>query len=278
MKASFCRPGFRVRPSASIHSTFASFARRNTASMFSSVSAIQGMRGMAQMPVWMPASASVLRVSNLSVVLLALGSNIFWISSEGDLLSQWRGYASNGSGLSIGFNSDLLPNSKSMPHHTAAKGKNITTLRCVYNEKEQNEAIETIVLSCLAAMQHGDFMKSDITINAAYNINGLGTIFKNESFYEEKEWRIIHTPMIMGNKETNETTIHNGISKLKHRISNGRLISYFEYDFKEFIREGIISDLILGPKCNITNYDLELFLTLNGLPKLKYRRSKLTYR
>jgi hypothetical protein len=49
-------------------------------------------------------------------------------SSEGDLLSQWRAYARDGSGFAIGFNADYFPNSGKLPHLSASLTNSITRL------------------------------------------------------------------------------------------------------------------------------------------------------
>lgn len=201
------------------------------------------------------------------------------LSSDGDLLSQWRAYAKDGVGVAIGFNSDLLPNTGSLPHYTAAVQNSITTLKVQYNEDIQDSTIEHIVVSTLESMSNNEKLQPEIfTIDASHKLNGLATIYKNSAFREECEWRIIHTPIITGNINSNITSVNAGISELKHRVSNDKLISYFEYDFAELISKGIITDLILGPKCVVKSYDLELFLTTRGLERLNITQSSATYR
>jgi hypothetical protein len=200
------------------------------------------------------------------------------LSTKDDLLSQWRAYGKDGTGVAIGFNSDLLPSSKRLPVLTTAPKDSITTLPVLYSEAEQDATIENIVVYCMEALQNAGEDAVETEIHAAITLNGLSTVFKNEAFHEEHEWRIIHTPMIMGDIKTNETTIHTGISDPKHRVSNNKLITYFEYNFSSLVGSGIICDLVLGPKCEISNYDLDIFLPINGLEKLKYRRSAASYR
>ncbi|MCE6976343.1 DUF2971 domain-containing protein [Pseudomonas frederiksbergensis] len=200
------------------------------------------------------------------------------LSSDGDLLSQWRAYAKDGSGVAIGFNSELLPKTGSLPHHSAMLKNSITTLKVEYDNEVQDGVIDQILRTTLDAMKGKETEElGNIVIEVAYKLNGFATIFKNNAFKEECEWRIIHTPMIMGNTKTNKTT-SNGISELCHRVSNEKLISYFEYDFSELVSQGLITHLVLGPKCAIEAYDLELFLTTSGLERLVFSRSRASYR
>ncbi|MDU9401847.1 DUF2971 domain-containing protein [Pseudomonas sp. zfem004] len=201
------------------------------------------------------------------------------LSSEGDLLSQWRAYARDGTGVSIGFNSSLLPNSGTIPHHNAAPSASITTMQVVYDDAEQDETIETILSSALeAAKSNQNWQADDRLIYATTQLNALTTTYKNSAFREESEWRIIHTPMIMAYQNTSKHAFHSGISDIKHRTSNGKIITYFEYDFSSLIKDKIITEIILGPKCAIQNYDLNLFLAMNELEYIQIRRSSATYR
>ncbi len=201
------------------------------------------------------------------------------LSSEGDLLSQWRAYARNGTGLAIGFSKELCPNSGTLPHHTAAVKNSITTMRVTYDDDEQDRTINAILRSAFSSISSDENWKTNnALIDAAFKLNGLAPSYKNKAFIEEAEWRIIHTPMIMGYASTNITTIHAGISEIKHRTSNGKLITYFEYDFSHLIENDFVVDLVLGPKCQIQNYDLELFLSMYGFEKLRFRRSTASYR
>lgn len=201
------------------------------------------------------------------------------LSSEGDLLSQWRAYARDGTGLAIGFKKELCPNSGSLPHHNFLVEKSITTMRVTYDDGEQNRKIEEILKASFLSISNDENWKiNQSLINAVFQLNGLAPSYKNKAFSEESEWRIIHTPMIMGNEKTNTTMTHAGISEIKHRTSNGKLITYFEYDFSHLVEQGFITDLVLGPKCAIQNYDLEIFLSMHGLEKLEFRRSVASYR
>ncbi len=198
-------------------------------------------------------------------------------STNGDLLSQWRAYAGDGAGVSIGFNPGLLPKSRALPTHTVAREDKIATLPVIYDESLQRQLIEGVIQNYLDA-RASDTEASDATINAAYVINGLTPTFKNPAFHEESEWRMIHSPMVMGNIKTNATTIYNSISDVQHRIAGDRLTTYFEYDFSPLMEKGGIAEVVLGPKCQFSNFDLDVFLTVNGFKNVKYRRSTASYR
>lgn len=200
------------------------------------------------------------------------------LSAEGDLLSQWRAYARDGSGVSIGFNRELLPHTGSLPSHNLKTENSITTMQVIYDDKEQNEKIEEILIAALdAASEQGSHAGALST--AAMQLNGLSTIYKNKAFREENEWRIIHTPLIMlYTAKDKGGPFHSGISEAKHRISNEKLITYFEYDFSHQAANNIITEVILGPRCAIQEFDLKLFLSINNLGHIQPRRSTASYR
>ena len=58
-------------------------------------------------------------------------------SEEADLLSQWRGYAQDGTGVFIGFSKKVL-STLEVEHYTAFK-------KVTYGKSEQSEYIESIV-------------------------------------------------------------------------------------------------------------------------------------
>ena len=101
---------------------------------------------------------------------------------DGDLLSQWRGYAEAAGGCSIGFNSHAL--------NEVASRDDFTLAKCIYDTATQRaivtEAIQHCVQEELAGSaqwgQHGPL--ADILFRC-------GAFFKDSSFAEEHEWRLV---------------------------------------------------------------------------------------
>jgi hypothetical protein len=199
------------------------------------------------------------------------------LSSESDLLSQWRAYGQNGSGVAIGFKRTALPGSERLPMLTYGKKDSVSLHQVVYNENAQNQLIDSILAPAFEGAEVDDQAHWAMS-TAASQLAGLSSIFKNPAFAEEKEWRIVHEPIIMGKEGSNESKIHVSISKPKYRTSGGKLISYFEYDFTGLDATDIFSEIVLGPKSEVSSFDLSLLLTENGLANLKVSRSKASYR
>jgi hypothetical protein len=206
-------------------------------------------------------------------------------SKNGDLLSQWRAYADDGHGIAIGFNRDYLDSvfdlpleNNSSPRFLMSPERAITDV--CYLEDEQNIVVDFIIDGLLGLPKDIKTDKSKMIMSmAAYSdlVNRHSYACKNAAFIEEDEVRVICNPMITGN-DKGETTIFNGISPLNYRVTGKTITSYFEFDFSSLESHKPIIDLVLGPKCQLSRFDLEMFLSINGLGSIPFKLSKATYR
>lgn len=108
--------------------------------------------------------------------------------SDGDLLSQWRGYAHPG-GYSLGFDPDVL---------TSLCGPHVMLAPVVYNRAEQESKIADLVKrwdDVFGAADPNDFNEQVIRLGAfsfAQTLSFMAALFKNEGFKEEQEWRLVY--------------------------------------------------------------------------------------
>lgn len=186
---------------------------------------------------------------------------IFSLSSEPDLLSQWRAYAGDGKGVSIGFDFSHI--------NTELKLFSITPTvirqEVIYNQEEQRQKI---------IQEWGPIKKLDEesrTISFLQTIYPLAATFKNPAFKEEKEHRLILIPT----KFPNETILPENISELKFREKDGAIISYFEY--KISIKD-VIKRIVIGPRCRATEQDIRLLLSAHSLHDVEIVTSTASYR
>ena len=112
----------------------------------------------------------------------------------------------------------------------------------------------------------------------AIKLKQLSYIFKNNAFHEEKEWRIIHTPLIMGSHVDDSTQVIGGISECNFRVTPNDIIPYFVLPFSENKPFQPIAEIILGPKNNVALYKIQTFLSINGFLKIPIRPSRASYR
>ena len=181
--------------------------------------------------------------------------NIFVISfsENGDLLSQWRGYCSDG-GYSIGFDYEtfekLLTTEGPIPNAI-----DVELGKCIYDPDEQNKII-TEILDNTVERYRELIKKSSVSVLDADRINiilnymiplyRLAPLMKNESFAEEQEWRLIVT-----------LTKNSDIS---YREGIKWIIPYYKLNMvksEEFLR---VKEIIVGPT-------LDQFAAINSLER-----------
>lgn len=213
-------------------------------------------------------------------------------STEGDLLSQWRAYADDGHGFAIGFDSAAISFSKDLPMTAYTKETALSLHPVEYKEENQRKTIHSLIrtsLERIRTMQEtsgkspNQISEEQIRSIAAgtmsmLTLTGFSVIAKNPAFSEEKEYRLIHMPMIMANRHTSMTVAtHFAVSEPRYTISRKRVCSYFEYDFSELMDKKFIVEIIKGPKNETSNTDLSMLLD-----EFKYNievfDSKATYR
>lgn len=201
---------------------------------------------------------------------------IFCFSERKDSLSQWRAYSSDGRGVCLGFSTNKL-SIKRIPSTLISLNRTLLLLPITYNSKQQKSKLSEL------SENYKRKIKSDKEIFIPFIIRmyqnrllALSLVFKNHSFSEEKEWRIIQSPLT--EESSSKSEIDNRISKLQFRVSGDKLFSYCEFHLKEIFNSKLIPEIVLGPKSKIDIPELELFLKANGLEGTKVIRSESTYR
>lgn len=126
---------------------------------------------------------------------------------DGDLLSQWRAYGSDGQGFSLGFNLEDL------------KLINTCTIeKVIYDREEQS----TLVIALIES-----FEITDNLIKLGDYVEQLQLLtckLKHPQFKEEKEWRLINAILYW------ERGLGPGDLTLNFKISNGQIIPYTTID------------------------------------------------
>jgi hypothetical protein len=99
---------------------------------------------------------------------------------DGDLLSQWRGYTSRGYGYSIGFKAAVL--------RQRSNSSGFFLGRCLYDPELQAKIMDE-VLEYLLRSSAPDDEKG--RISELLNVLKYVAFFKDQSFTEESEWRLV---------------------------------------------------------------------------------------
>lgn len=222
-------------------------------------------------------------------------------STESDLLSQWRGYANDGKGVAIGFYSNSFLAAKDL--------KNIKFNKIIYDmdaiEVELHDYILYKLIKAHAESSNNLIYSvyenaiSDITCGMVYN----AVFCKNPAFKEENEWRLVFYPfgnirnLQIAHKYMDMASNYlfydrmlepieykkdyHGLSrcKLGFKHNDNKITSYIDMSF-ENIKQTTIAEIVIGPKSEINDRDLRLFLMANGydLSKIGIRKSTATYR
>lgn len=185
-----------------------------------------------------------------------LEGNYFLISFSEykDQLNQWRSYANDASGYSIGFNT----------HSLIGSHKYILT-KVIYNENEKLKILDYYfkhLKNILYDMKEdsADEICDVILVPLRLTLNFILRTFKNETFADEKEWRLIS--FFIENSKNNN---------IKFRESRLGIIPYLELDFNELNIK--INKVICGPKLNF-EINKKALLLMNNHEEIGIEKSK----
>lgn len=208
-------------------------------------------------------------------------------SQKGDILSQWRGYANDGTGISIGFNKNLLESFE----HIDCQG-------IVYNTSRQRKVIEEQIQcsidlesTILSYVEEGHTYQDALNLlvfeeddfrDMLWKIFEHAPFFKSPAFSEEKEWRISCNKSYLDDEFSLENGLEEKGLKLNYidfDICGNKVVDYFVLDFHKKL-DSIIQKIIIGPKCQISKDDIYKFLKQYGyeISKSKIIKSTASYR
>jgi len=197
--------------------------------------------------------------------LKSLHSYVACFSEDGDLLSQWRAYAQNGEGVSIGLDREhlfkCLANQSEM---VARPVEYADTLEHLHLNGETYTAFSTI-------LTHGAAPSKSVIQTLAK----IRWAIKRKAYQEEMEHRLIFSP-------PNPTSISTKLGKTNVKrifsAAKAEVRDYVEVEFDAADWALLISKVIIGPKNETNHTVLKDFLAANGLPKTSVRDSAAHYR
>ncbi len=216
----------------------------------------------------------------------------FCLSEEGDLLSQWRGYADDGKGISIGFSKDYLESiaNKSLP----GIFPEIRLHKIEYDSKKQSDLLQSICENIKGRIDAGalegeglqpiqsteaspdtsgggtgTYYKDHLfdLFNAIHSLDKVMFALKKDGFSEEKESRLI-----------SPYNIPKHISECSFRIGKHGIVPYSAVELIKNDKDGRISEVIVGPKNPTPKHVIEGVLKANGFDNTEVKDSTLSYR
>lgn len=207
-------------------------------------------------------------------------------SEKPDLLSQWRGYCPQGSGICIGFDEEKIGQFCEKYGYKLEK--------CIYDTNIQETKIFNYLNECLDKFPKPQFIRADYDALDAKGqveqellyralietgahkeqadtaltefcekINETAPLMKDYGFHEEAEWRII---------------CRNPSVKNEFRHSNSHIIPYITLPLIDEFSDSI-KEIIIGPnpeKYRCKN-SIEHLLNSNGLSDVELKLSKIPF-
>ncbi|MGC2399842.1 MAG: DUF2971 domain-containing protein [Acidobacteriaceae bacterium] len=199
-------------------------------------------------------------------------------SEDGDSLPQWRGYSPNGSGVAIGFlpaaiNAPILEKPDDDPSIDLSVDIDVCDIslgKCLYSDTEKRKLLNENIEAYLLSVQ-GKHPK--IAINMAprflsYLINLCSPIFKDSSFEEEREWRLI------------VQCLYPDSPKRYFRVGRSTIVPYIKIDVRTNYSTSYIREINVGPtpEPKLASMAIKTLLTYRSLQSAFVRDSIVPYR
>lgn len=215
------------------------------------------------------------------------------LSTDGDVLSQWRAYAENGEGFAIGLDPWAL---EDLP---------VAFLAVSYDRKDQMARMDAFLDSLIERFNHipgkeefneginqgGDAQEEASVVLAQFHsllsLTTLGVTdlvaFKNEAFSEEKEVRVVQIAYADGGPGSAVRLLNNDDAidwpderrpSVQFRMRAGVPICFMDLP----IPSAAIREIVVGPRNTSTDAEIQRFLNTLGFPDIAIRRSKASYR
>lgn len=214
-----------------------------------------------------------------------MGGLGFCLSEDGDLLSQWRGYADNAAGVSIGFESVELSRLGTVEkggklaeviYDFAAQKAELAPLITRIKKLVADGALRPMAGTFLAPTTKEQAEKIHQASNSLWFsfMSAFPHIFsfKNPAFREEREWRFL-SYLVNGDAETSIDIMQFTDFRAKH----DRIVPFQRFAFGES-KQPLITKVILGPRNITPDTIVSGLLKKNGFVGVEVSRSASTYR
>lgn len=196
-------------------------------------------------------------------------------SLDADVLSQWRAYAEDGRGFAIGFSPKVMK--------TPAK-----PLRVLYDEHAQMQELIGNLKNIYGIEKSFGFKYGHQFRKHMFNVGLDLCAYKNPAFREEKEIRLAHVCgmipdgnskkiIALGASDSDGNTLSEPL-KTHYRMSKGVLVPYVILDYSNNDAVAPIKEIVLGPRNENDETNIEIFLNTLGVTNVPVKRSKVPYR
>lgn len=193
---------------------------------------------------------------------------IFCLSENGDLLSQWRGYGDSGRGVSIGFNIESIEEII-QSNHDIYFGKVSYVDKNNFSMSTFQDVVDTIVQQIISAINTNTL--ENIYTNPCgassfdrwerLDIFQKSILYKNITFQEEQEHRIVYNPKVSKSDFIDELDVEQNAILfpwgVQFKSIDNDIVSFLDLSFESRCDDSIINEIILGPNCNASVDDIE---------------------
>jgi len=191
-------------------------------------------------------------------------------SEERDSLSQWRAYGGS-SGFAVGFSSQVL--------RAATEKLEWFLAPCIYDPATQRDLARALVEEVLEENLGGPLVEDeedDIAIksmggNLLPDLHTYAPILKDESFKEEREWRIISRPVFA--------------RRLDYREGRTLIVPYYKLPLCKHNQNLELHEVVIGPTPNaersersLTSFMASQKVVMQGGRVVAVRISQVPYR
>lgn len=188
----------------------------------------------------------------------------FCLSGAADNLGQWRGYANDGKGVSLGFRPSFF--------ETLTKAS-LKVGFMQFDKVQYGDAAakKLFIDKCGLSYFSPETSKEDVgkaMISAVSNTLKNAPFYKNKAFREEKEYRLavcVATPILQDgrlNRELPITLLPEYVMSYDYNIQHEEPVSHFEV--KNDSIANYVAEICLGPKCKWSVEETILFLVAKG--------------
>jgi DUF2971 family protein len=228
-------------------------------------------------------------LDQLDGLISFFGGTGFCMSEEPDLLSQWRGYADDGAGVSIGFSKEYFETLQALKRDRNDEF-NASLTKVEYDVAEQKKLMAEHADEIFKLVSKGAIRKPTLLTpeteeeRKEREANAHSLIlrftffffylyaFKNPAFAEEREWRILS--YVIDNKGDKGD---HGLDNMMFRGLRDRIVPYRSIPLEPLDRPAIM-EIVLGPKNLTPERVVAASLKKYGWPDVQVRRSKASYR
>lgn len=213
-------------------------------------------------------------------------------SSKSDSFGLWLNYANNGKGVAIGFRTKYFAKAVDLNHMMYGKvsyemSDTKAKLREYIEEKMRN-AFPSDGVSLTYSVYSN--IIGELTRRMVYG----AAFYKKSAFRDESEYRLVYYPfgniidfsepdklydrMVESMEAYPKDYCGMTLGNLRFNSTEDMIVSYFDMDFSK--TTSIIKEIVVGPKSNLDDHDLRLFLISNGydISRIKIRVSSATNR